>query len=113
MTIGCPHLVCSLSPTMRASTSLMPPPGNGTMNLTVWVGNVPCAPATLAASAAKSPAAHAARIGRSVASHSSAARLDGYLRLDLNACNRSRLVPTAEGRLALAQSRELQNAGDD
>jgi len=60
---------------MRASTSLMPPPGNGTMNLTVWVGNVPCAPATLAASAAKSPAAHAARIGLIAASHSSAARL--------------------------------------
>ena len=43
MMIGWPHLACSLSATMRASTSLMPPAGNGTMNLTGLLGNAPCA----------------------------------------------------------------------
>src|SRR5215813_8922030 len=38
-TMGWPHLVVSLSAAMRASTSLMPPPGNGTTNLTGLAGN--------------------------------------------------------------------------
>src|SRR5216683_1730646 len=46
-TTGWPHLAVSLSAAMRARTSLMPPPGNGTMNLTGRAGNpggtCPCA----------------------------------------------------------------------
>src|SRR5215468_4178242 len=37
--MGWPHLTASLSAAMRASTSLMPPPGNGMMNLTGLAGN--------------------------------------------------------------------------
>src|SRR6185295_19926406 len=45
--IGWPHLACNLSAAIRASTSLMPPAGNGTMNLTGLLGNAPCACARL------------------------------------------------------------------
>src|SRR5215469_15559862 len=38
-TIGWPHVAVSLSAAMRASTSLMPPPGNGMINLTGLTGN--------------------------------------------------------------------------
>src|SRR5262249_32728114 len=44
-TTGCAHFAESLSPTMRASTSLMPPPGNGTTNLIARVGYPVCAKA--------------------------------------------------------------------
>ena len=36
--IGWPHFTCSFSAATRASTSLMPPPGNGTMKRTGLVG---------------------------------------------------------------------------
>ena len=39
MMIGWPHFAWSLSATMRARMSLMPPAGNGTMNLTGLPGN--------------------------------------------------------------------------
>src|SRR5215831_13812600 len=38
MMTGWPHFACNLSPTMRASTSLVPPPGYGTRNFTGLVG---------------------------------------------------------------------------
>src|SRR6516162_9370664 len=37
--MGWPHLAVSLSAAIRASTSLMPPPGNGMTNLTGLAGN--------------------------------------------------------------------------
>src|SRR5262245_51851478 len=39
---GWPHFACNLSPTMRASTSLVPPPGYGTRNFTGLVGYPSC-----------------------------------------------------------------------
>src|SRR5262245_24455594 len=45
MMTGWPHFACSLSPTMRASTSLVPPLGYGTRNFTDLVGYASCADA--------------------------------------------------------------------
>src|SRR5258708_22605768 len=39
MMMGWPHFTVSFSAATRASTSLMPPPGNGMMNRTVLAGN--------------------------------------------------------------------------
>src|SRR5215831_7909742 len=47
MMTGWPHLACNLSPTMRASTSLVPPPGYGTRNFTGRVGYPSCPNASL------------------------------------------------------------------
>src|SRR5215831_20892880 len=47
MMTGWPHFACNLSPTMRASTSLVPPPGYGTRNFTGLVGYPSCANALL------------------------------------------------------------------
>src|SRR5882757_1259361 len=47
MMTGWPHLACNLSPTIRATTSLVPPPGYGTRNLTDLVGYLSCANALL------------------------------------------------------------------
>src|SRR4029450_3445332 len=47
---------------IRASTSLIPPPGKGTLNFTVRVGNGVWEKAELIAKTAKTPAAHAATI---------------------------------------------------
>ena len=65
MMIGWPHFACSLSAAMRASTSLMPPAGNGTMNFTVPLGwNAPCAcaaPGSAEASARRADGVRARR----------------------------------------------------
>src|SRR6516162_8576397 len=87
---------------MRASTSLMPPPGKGTMNFTVRVGNAPCAAAEVATSAAKIAATHAATSPFIPASPAPVTSRSPP----------SRLVTSAEGRLALAQSRKLPHARD-
>src|SRR5215471_1823674 len=42
MMTGWPHFACNLSPTMRASTSLVPPLGYGTRNFTGLVGYRSC-----------------------------------------------------------------------
>src|SRR5215831_12631070 len=47
MMTGWPHFACNLSPTMRASTSLVPPPGYGTRNFTGRVGYPSCPNAVL------------------------------------------------------------------
>src|SRR5262245_8944027 len=47
MMTGWPHFACNLSPTMRASTSLVPPPGYGTRNFTGLVGYPSCPNAVL------------------------------------------------------------------
>src|SRR5262245_13294893 len=49
MMTGWPHFACNLSPTMRASTSLVPPLGYGTRNFTGLVGYRPCPNAVLGA----------------------------------------------------------------
>src|SRR5262245_51402065 len=85
---------------MRASTSLMPPPGKGTMNFTVRVGNAVCACAEVATSAAKIAAAHAATMLRITVP----SRSDDAPQLP------SRLIASAEGRLTLAQAGELPHA---
>src|SRR3984893_13990876 len=60
-TMGWPHLAVSLSAAMRASTSLMPPPGNGMMNLTGLAENpdatCPRAGNTIAVKAINKPSA--------------------------------------------------------
>src|SRR6516162_836218 len=85
---------------MRASTSLMPPPGKGTMNFTVRAGNEVWAGAGLATSAAKMAATHAAMILLTpVPSRSDDASQPP-----------SGLVASAEGWLALAQAGELPHA---
>src|SRR5262245_44147169 len=100
MTTGCPHLACSLSPTMRASTSLMPPPGNGTMNFTVRVGNAGCAVAALTASAPNR------------AIHASAVRLIGCsMSWSASRAPSSRLIAAAERGLTLAEPGKLPHAG--
>jgi hypothetical protein len=38
MMMGCPYFACSFSAATRASTSLMPPPGNGMMKRTGLAG---------------------------------------------------------------------------
>src|SRR6185312_14899744 len=43
MMTGWPHFVCNFSPTIRATTSLVPPTGYGTRNLTGRVGYLSCA----------------------------------------------------------------------
>ena len=48
--IGWPHFTCSFSAATRASTSLMPPPGNGTMKRTGFTGKFVCAAAGAAGS---------------------------------------------------------------
>src|SRR5215831_14372757 len=47
MMTGWPHFACNLSPTIRASTSLVPPPGYGTRNFTGLVGYPSCPNALL------------------------------------------------------------------
>src|SRR5262249_52760811 len=47
MMTGWPHFACNLSPTMRASTSLVPPLGYGTRNFTGLVGYRSCPNAVL------------------------------------------------------------------
>src|SRR5215475_12546962 len=47
MMTGWPHFACNLSPTIRASTSLVPPPGYGTRNFTGRVGYPSCPNAVL------------------------------------------------------------------
>src|ERR1700730_16179328 len=47
MITGWPHFACNLSPTIRATTSLVPPPGYGTRNFTGLVGYPSCANAVL------------------------------------------------------------------
>src|SRR5262245_26739824 len=99
-TTGCPHLAWSLSPMMRASTSLMPPPGKGTMNFTGRAGNEVWAAVELATTAAKMAAIHAAMIFLTpVPSRSDDASQPP-----------SGLVASAEGGLALAQAGKLPHA---
>src|SRR5262245_52051089 len=85
---------------MRASTSLMPPPGKGTMNFTVRAGNEVWAAAEFATSAAKIAAAHAATRPFIPASPAPMTPRSPP----------SRLVASTEGRLALAQSGKLPHA---
>src|SRR5262249_9118755 len=85
---------------MRASTSLMPPPGKRTMNFTVRAGNGVGAAAEFATSAAKIAAAHAATSPFIPVSPAPMTPRSP----------RSRLVAPAEGRLALAQSGKLPDA---
>src|SRR5439155_17478351 len=47
MMTGWPHFACNLSPTIRASTSLVPPPGYGMRNFTGLVGYPFCRNALL------------------------------------------------------------------
>src|SRR6516165_2006622 len=47
MMTGWPHFACNLSPTIRASTSLVPPLGYGTRNFTGLVGYASCPNASL------------------------------------------------------------------
>src|SRR5262245_58017004 len=47
MMTGWPHFACNLSPTMRASTSLVPPPGYGMRSFTGLIGYRSCANAAL------------------------------------------------------------------
>src|SRR5258708_25944599 len=47
MMTGWPHFACNLSPTIRASTSLVPPPGYGIRNFTGLVGYPSCPNALL------------------------------------------------------------------
>src|SRR5215218_6851310 len=49
-----PHLAPSFWATMRAPVSVPPPGGNGTIIVTAWDGNAPCANAALQATAAAS-----------------------------------------------------------
>src|SRR5262249_60514513 len=85
---------------MRDSTSLMPPPGRGTMNFTVRAGNAVWAAAEFATSAAKIAAAHAATRPFIPASPAPMTPRSPP----------SRLVASTEGRLALAQSGKLPHA---
>src|SRR5262249_60394207 len=85
---------------MRASTSLMPPPGKGTMNFTVRVGNALCAAAEVATSVAKIAPTRAATSPFIPASPAPMPPRSPP----------SRLVASAEGRLALAQSGEIPHA---
>src|SRR5262249_46039667 len=90
----------SLSPMMRASTSLIPPPGKGTMNFTVRAGDEGWAAVDLATSAAKMTATDAAMILLPPAPS----------RSDDASQPPSGLVASAEGRLALAQAGKLPHA---
>src|SRR5215468_9120180 len=91
----------SLSDGVRSShTSLMPPPGKGTMNLTVRVGNALCAATEVATSAAKIAATHAATM----------LLIAVPSRCDDASQPPSRLIASAEGRLTLAQAGELPHA---
>src|SRR5215468_3780484 len=91
----------SLSDGVRSShTSLMPPPGKGTMNLTVRVGNALCAATEVATSAAKIAATHAATM----------LLIAVPSRCDEGSQPPSRLIASAEGRLTLAQAGKLPHA---
>src|SRR5262245_23880516 len=85
---------------MRASPSLIPPPGKGTMNFTVRAGNEVWAAVELATSAANMAAIHAPMILLTPVPS----------RYDDASQPPSGLVASAEGWLALAQAGQLPHA---